>query len=46
MDARKLTLTINGVTTTQAFSESVTGVDHIGFAVKGAKTLFTEPVIQ
>ena len=46
MDARTLTLTINGTTTTQAFSEAVTSIDHIGFAVKGTHTHFTEPRVS
>jgi len=45
MDARTLTLTINGTTTTQAFSEAITTVDYIGFAVKGANTHFTNPTV-
>lgn len=46
MDARTLTLTINGKTIKQDFSEAMTTVDYIGFAIKDAETLFTKPVIQ
>jgi len=46
MDARTITLTINGVTDTLTFSESVTSVDHIGFAVKGTQTHFTMPNVS
>ncbi len=46
MDARTLILTINGKTITQSFSEAITTVDYIGFAVKDAKTEFSEPRIR
>ena len=46
VDARTAKLTINGVEMKCAFSETMTGVNYIGFGVKGATTLFTEPVIH
>lgn len=46
MDARTLSLTINGTTVKQSFSEAVTTIDYIGFATKGAATEFSEPVIR
>jgi len=45
MDARTLTVTINGVTQSVTFSEAVTTIDHIGFTVKGAETYFTTPQV-
>jgi len=46
MDARTLTLTINGTVIKQALSESITTVDHIGFGVKNARTLFSKPTFR
>ncbi len=46
MDARTVLLTINGVKLDIAFSESMTTVDYIGFGVKNAETLFSEPKIE
>lgn len=46
MDARTVELTINGVMHKHAFTESVTGVNHIGFGVYNTDTLFTEPQIK
>lgn len=46
MDARTLSLTIQGVTVQQSFSEAVTTIDYIGFASKDARTEFTEPEIR
>jgi hypothetical protein len=43
LDSRKATLTINGVSEQRSISESVTGLNYIGFGVRGASTLFTEP---
>jgi len=45
MDTRTMKLTINGVTTKSTFTETVTGINYIGFGVKGAETLFTEPIV-
>jgi hypothetical protein len=45
MDARTVTLTINGVTYAERFSETVPNVSYIGFATQSAETLFTEPEI-
>ena len=45
MDARTAKLTVNGAMTKMDFSESVTGINYIGFGVQGAKTLFSEPTI-
>jgi len=46
MDARTLKLTVNGTELQMAFSESVTSVDYMGFAVQNAETLFSEPEIK
>lgn len=46
MDARTLQLNINGVDMEHAFSEVVTSINYIGFGVRNAKTLFTEPEIN
>ena len=45
MDARSVTLTINGVTHKEKFSETVPNVGYIGFATQNAETLFTEPAV-
>ena len=45
MDARTVTLTINGATHKEHFSETVPNVSYIGFATQGAETLFTKPEI-
>lgn len=42
LDKRSAELTINGVKSEILFSESMTGISYVGFAVKGAKTDFTE----
>ena len=46
MDDRSVTLTINGVTHKENFSETVPNVGYIGFATQNAETLFTEPEIN
>ena len=46
MDARTVTLTINGITHQERFSETVPNVSYIGFATQNAETLFTEPTIS
>ena len=43
MDARSVTLTINGVTHKEHFSETVPNIGYIGFATQRAETLFTQP---
>ena len=45
LDLRTATLTVNGQTLKQAFSETVTGLNYIGFGVQRADTLFTKPVL-
>jgi hypothetical protein len=45
MDARTAELTINGTTLKQAFTESVTSINYIGFGVRGAQTQFSEPKV-
>ena len=45
LDLRTATLTVNGHTLKQAFSETVTGLNYIGFGVQHADTLFTVPVL-
>ena len=45
MDKRTAELRINGVSTKTAFTESVTSISYIGFAVRDAKTLFTVPEV-
>ena len=45
LDTRTATLTINSVTQQLTLSEGVTGIHYIGFGVRGATTLFTEPKI-
>ena len=46
MDDRSITLTINGVTHKEKFSETVPNVSYVGFATQRAETLFTEPRIS
>ena len=46
MDERSVTLTINGVTHKEKFSETVPNVGYIGFATQRAETLFTEPKVK
>ena len=46
MDERSVTLTINGVTHKEKFSETVPNVGYIGFATQNAETLFTEPAVS
>ncbi len=46
MDERSVTLTINGVTHKEKFSETVPNVGYIGFATQRAETLFTEPAVS
>ncbi len=46
MDARTIKLTINGVSQKHDFTESVTGINYIGFGVRKAVTLFTELEIK
>lgn len=46
MDARTVTLTINGVTHKERFSETVPNVSYIGFATQNTETLFTAPTIE
>jgi len=46
MDARNLKLTVNGVDLAFTFSESVTSINYIGFGIRNAETLFTEPEIR
>ncbi len=46
MDARTVTLTIDGTTHKESFSETVPNVSYIGFATKNAETLFSEPTIE
>ena len=45
MDKRTAELRINGVSNKTVFTESVTSINSIGFAVRGAKTLFTVPEV-
>ena len=45
MDERSVTLTINGVTHKEKFSETVPNIGYIGFATQNAETLFTEPAV-
>ena len=46
MDERSVTLTINGVTHKEKFSETVPNVGYIGFATQRAETMFTEPAVS
>ena len=46
LDARTAELTINGVTQKSAFTESVTSINYIGFGVRSAQTMFTEPKVS
>ena len=46
MDERSVTLTINGVTHKEKFSETVPNVGYIGFATQRAETLFSEPKVK
>lgn len=45
LDARTAELTVNGVSVKRAFTESVTSLNYIGFGVRDATTLFSEPEI-
>ena len=45
MDARTVTLTVNGTIYEERFSETVPNVNYIGFATQNTDTLFTEPEI-
>lgn len=46
MDARRVVLTINGKKLENSLTESVTGINYIGFATRQATTQFSEPVIE
>ncbi|MDD7983924.1 hypothetical protein PQO01_03040 [Lentisphaera marina] len=42
LDKRSAEMTVNGVTSKILFSESMTSISYVGFAVKGAKTSFSK----
>ena len=46
MDACRVVLSINGKKLENSLTESVTGINYIGFATRKATTHFTEPVIK
>ena len=41
LDKRSAEMTVNGVTSKILFSESMTSISYVGFAVKGAETSFS-----
>ena len=42
LDKRSAEMRVNGVTSKILFSESMTSISYVGFAVKGAKTSFSK----